>query len=487
MNHLVKVDENPLIFGVKSVDGQFGCVGGIAFPVQNDATHYFVDYENGHATRLKGFELLQSKDKVFIFYTAHAKTAPIALFGRLEESPADFYWIEAPAGEQAADKYLIAFFSADAAVNGTACKYAVVSEDKGYDSFVRLVWQAFHVQTKRTSALRVKVAKSSESASNENESKKAEPTQTKAATVVSKSDSDPIVQAINGIAELSPAEKDKATKRYLELKNSGKETSLKHLAHDALQSALEQERGRALYRKYKKLFGASETTSNAPKKTETQSSKTATCVAKSDADPVVQAIKGIAELSPAEKDKAVKSYKELKKSGKLTGPKQLAYAALQKVLKQKRGRALYLKYKKQFVASKTSTDASSKTQSAQSGLVQFESSSGTDPIVQTIKSIGELSSVQKNEVAQRYLSYVQSGRKEPRKHLAYCALQNVLKQKQGQDLYRKYKKHFDAQEDGESCPNVQQDRRNTSSDVIRDVWYWAPSREVAEWYEWSDD
>ena len=396
MNHLVKVDDFSRIFGEKSSSGTqtasaapsasatssnnptqfsafsrlfrekvasvkqaFGATPVAAASSSNVPTHYFVDYENGHAARLTGYELLKSDDKVFIVYTMNAKTAPIPLFKKLEESPVEFYWIEAPVGEQAADKYLISLFTADAAVNGTSCRYAIVSEDKGYDSCVRLVWQTFKAQTKRRSVL-VGTAPSQPASSSKFP---------RGAQGANTGNNGFYIRSIKKLDKLTAEEKNRTVGAFLGMTKAGKAGSPKHLVYCALQQVLGADRGQEIYREFKALVAKSETSGSSskpapasgssskpapasgsgskPAPASGSSSKPAPAIKPALPASCVKAINGVSELSDEEKKETTDYLLRLMQQSPTRPLKELVFEAFSDVL-ESRGEWIYLMHDKEF-------------------------------------------------------------------------------------------------------------------------------------------
>lgn len=96
---------------------------------------FFIDYENVDTKGLDGVSRLTSNDVVYFFYSENHSRMTFGLHRRIEESPASFYYIKVKdLTKNGLDRELISV--ADERICDRRSDYYIISNDKGYSSFV---------------------------------------------------------------------------------------------------------------------------------------------------------------------------------------------------------------------------------------------------------------------------------------------------------------------------------------------------------------
>ncbi len=101
---------------------------------------YLIDFENVHSDGLKGIELLDKKEKCYIFYSEHAGVLTFNMHKRITESKADIFYIEAQVGMKNALDFQLVSYLGYMIREAPDEDYCVISNDKAFELVGRF-WQ----------------------------------------------------------------------------------------------------------------------------------------------------------------------------------------------------------------------------------------------------------------------------------------------------------------------------------------------------------
>lgn len=96
---------------------------------------FFIDYENVNTKGLDGIVKLTANDVVYFFYSENHSRMTFGLHRRIGDSPATFYYTKIKdLSKNALDRELISV--ADEKICDKKADYYIISNDKGYSSFI---------------------------------------------------------------------------------------------------------------------------------------------------------------------------------------------------------------------------------------------------------------------------------------------------------------------------------------------------------------
>lgn len=101
---------------------------------------YLIDFENVHSDGLKGIELLDKKEKCYIFYSEHAGVLTFNMHKRITESKADIFYVEAQVGMKNALDFQLVSYLGYMIREAPDEDYCVISNDKAFELVGRF-WQ----------------------------------------------------------------------------------------------------------------------------------------------------------------------------------------------------------------------------------------------------------------------------------------------------------------------------------------------------------
>lgn len=101
---------------------------------------YLIDFENVHSDGLKGIELLDQKEKCYIFYSEHAGVLTFNMHKRITESKADIFYVEAQVGMKNALDFQLVSYLGYMIREAPDEDYCVISNDKAFELVGRF-WQ----------------------------------------------------------------------------------------------------------------------------------------------------------------------------------------------------------------------------------------------------------------------------------------------------------------------------------------------------------
>lgn len=101
---------------------------------------YLIDFENVHSDGLKGIELLDKKEKCYIFYSEHAGVLTFNMHKRITESKADIFYVEAQVGMKNALDFQLVSYLGYMIREAPDENYCVISNDKAFELVGRF-WQ----------------------------------------------------------------------------------------------------------------------------------------------------------------------------------------------------------------------------------------------------------------------------------------------------------------------------------------------------------
>ena len=101
---------------------------------------YLIDFENVHSDGLKGIELLDKKEKCYIFYSEHAGVLTFNKHKRITESKADIFYVEAQVGMKNALDFQLVSYLGYMIREAPDEDYCVISNDKAFELVGRF-WQ----------------------------------------------------------------------------------------------------------------------------------------------------------------------------------------------------------------------------------------------------------------------------------------------------------------------------------------------------------
>ena len=101
---------------------------------------YLIDFENVHSDGLKGIELLDKKEKCYIFYSEHAGVLTFNMHKRITESKADIFYVEAQVGMKNALDFQLVSYLGYMIREAPDENYCVISNDKAFE-LVGRIWQ----------------------------------------------------------------------------------------------------------------------------------------------------------------------------------------------------------------------------------------------------------------------------------------------------------------------------------------------------------